>query len=95
MTDHCTAEVKCWEHWQGWTARATMRDINLATSLMQLYAATGNVVKTREACDMVIELTGRQWREMLRQPFQFRYAPHLEKPTPKAKLTLDDVLDLL
>lgn len=88
----CSAEQKCWEHWQGWHARVTHRDLNLAFAYIQLSILTGNVSRTREACDLYNSLEQRQWCEMTRKPFLFKIPEALVKPAPVTLSTLMDVL---
>lgn len=97
MTDPlCSAEVKCWEHYQP-TLRVSERVLDLAEALMVLRALTHDIEGTRRACDFATSLEQRQWAEMVRTPFSFLKPdstpkPSAAKPLPK---TLNDVLDLL
>jgi len=72
-------KIKCWEQHQGFTTRATNRDIALAAAHLRLRIAAlptipsfDQLEKVRMATYYVTSLIGRQWREMVRKPFDFR-----------------------
>lgn len=102
--NNCNAEQKCWEHWQGWHARVTQRDLALAADYIFLRAdeakrkgQMGNLSvsfpeKLEEACTLYDSLVRRQWCEMVRKPFVFKIPEALIQPVP---LSLKTALDLI
>lgn len=96
----CTAQHKCWEHFQGWHTRVTTRDIDLALALVRLHASTiapsvASLQRLQDATELATSLINRQWREMTREPFAFAPPAAITTPAPKprpARPTLDDVL---
>ena len=102
----CTAIQRCWAWYYGhWTADVRERDIALADSLIRFRVASlpsrpeiADLQSVRTAIDLAISLRSRQWREMVRTPFDFPFKlqqkTEASKPT-KPKPTLDNLLELI
>lgn len=101
MTPDCTTKFKCWEHFQGWHARVTQRDIALAQALVKLRLATLDIKSTESisqlqvAVHLLRQLFNSQWRQMVRKPFQFKLPSKEILASPSKTLTIEDLdLDL-
>lgn len=96
----CQADHPCWEHWQS-TPRVMERAISLALSLVRLRAQSGGrtveeLQDVQRATWLAISLINRQWREMVRPPFNFPPQAQEEAPVEpsavrRAVPSLDDL----
>lgn len=102
----CNAIQRCWAWYYGyWTADVRERDIALADSLIRFRMASlpsrpgiAELQSVRTAIDLAISLRSRQWREMVRAPFDFPYKspePPPSVPKGKPRPTIDNLLELL
>lgn len=91
----CFVEHKCWEHYQGWYARITQRDIALAKALVKFRTEflsdrvnDDSLIKLEQSVHLLRQIINAQWREMTRSPFIF------EEEKPEKRLTKLDLADL-
>lgn len=102
LTSHCTNPNPCWEHFGDHNngLRVSSRGIELAYSLLRLRVLSlpsrpsiEQLQQVQEATDLCIELNNRQWREMVREPFNF--PTHRQSggatSSPRSR-TLEDIL---
>lgn len=93
----CDAISKCWEHFQGWSPRVLEHHVDASKAAFLSHIDNANTITTSHDDDLftflfttielaqaIIDLRNKQWREMVRQPFNF--------PPPPKTISGNDLL---